>query len=206
MVSNKKLTLAISASRAAQRAAFRSTIHRWGEGNQLGSRFLWNSDPCGRCPSEDPTPLRRQLSLCADKCVLQGAAQHGSQRRSCESSLNTNPDPTLCLWQSSHSLCWQAARCNPSSCSFLQAPDLSLKPYLHISFSPVLLASALLSLTPKQRCCSQVSPQPCPDTTSLTGTANCIAFRGGLFIILCCHNCFSTEIPLWLFPRHCCHK
>lgn len=90
IVSNKKLTLAVSVSRAARREAYASTTHQWGEGNLPGPRFLWNSDPRGRCPSEALTPLWHLLSLGrADKGVLQGAAQD-RQRRSYESSLNRN--------------------------------------------------------------------------------------------------------------------
>lgn len=73
----------------------------------------------------------------------------------------------------------------------------------HRLTSPAYLRS---SLTAKKWCCFQVPPQPYPHTASLSRTANWMAFRAGLFVILCCHNSISTETPLWLFPRHCCHK
>lgn len=103
IVSNKKLALAVSASRAARREAYARTTHRLGEGNRPGSRLLWPSEPRGRCPSEDLTPLWHLLSLGrADKGVLQGAAQQDRQRRSRENAgemKTLETDPPLRVWQ-----------------------------------------------------------------------------------------------------------
>lgn len=99
IVSNKKLTLAVT----ARREAYASTTHRLGEGNQPGWRLLWNSEPRGRCPSEDLTPLWRLLSLGrADKGVLQGAAQQDRRRGSRENAgemKTLETEPTLRVWE-----------------------------------------------------------------------------------------------------------